>query len=98
MLNAGQPVMSAFWQFLRDKRNQQVLGWLGGGLLVAATGLWAVFLYFYPTAKSFETRALESAPVSVQANCSSIAIGGNVNGATITSAAVTNSDCAPKPK
>ena len=26
------------WGFLRDKRNQQVLGWLGGGLVVAATG------------------------------------------------------------
>jgi hypothetical protein len=27
--------MNAFWRFLRDKRNQQVLGWLGGGLVVA---------------------------------------------------------------
>ena len=33
--------MNSFWRFLRDKRNQQVLGWLGGGLVVAATGLWA---------------------------------------------------------
>ena len=28
-------VMNSFWRFLRDKRNQQVLGWLGGGLIVA---------------------------------------------------------------
>ena len=34
--------------FLRDKRNQQVLGWLGGGLVVAATGLWVAFVYFFP--------------------------------------------------
>jgi len=30
---------SGLWGFLRDKRNQQVLSWLGGGLVVAATGL-----------------------------------------------------------
>jgi len=40
--------MNSFWRFLRDKRNQQVLGWLGGGLVVAATGLWAAFVYFFP--------------------------------------------------
>jgi hypothetical protein len=27
------------WRFLRDKRNQQVLGWLGGGLVVAQHAL-----------------------------------------------------------
>lgn len=32
--------MNSFWRFLRDKHNQQVLGWLGGGLVVLATGLW----------------------------------------------------------
>ena len=33
--------MNVMWRFLRGKRNQQVLGWLGGGLVVAGTGLWA---------------------------------------------------------
>ena len=42
--------MNSFWRFLRDKRNQQVLGWLGGGLVVATTGLWGVFVYFFPSA------------------------------------------------
>jgi hypothetical protein len=37
-----------FWRFLRDKRNQQVLGWLGGGLVAAVTGLWVAFVYFFP--------------------------------------------------
>ena len=40
-----------FWRFLRDKRNQQVLGWLGGGLVVAVTGLWVAFVYFFPPDK-----------------------------------------------
>jgi hypothetical protein len=85
------------WGFLRDKSNQQVLGWLGGGLVVAVTGLWAAFVYFFPPGKSPEAKS--SAPaVSVQADCSAIAIGGNVTGATITTGGTTNADCAPKPK
>ena len=89
-------VMSSFWRFLRDKRNQQVLGWIGGGLVFVATGLWAAFIHF-PPQKSAETKASEPAPVNVQADCSGIAIGGNVTGATITSGAPTM-ECPPKSK
>jgi hypothetical protein len=32
--------MNWSWRFLRDKRNQRVLGWIGGGLVFVATGLW----------------------------------------------------------
>jgi len=91
-------MMSRFWRFLRDKRNQQVLGWLGGGLVVAATGLWAAFVYFFPPVKSSETTSSEPAPPSVQANCGGIAIGRDVSGSTITAGTITNSDCPPKPK
>ena len=86
------------WGFLRDKRNQQVLSWLAGGLVVAVTGLWAAFVYFFPAPKSPEAKSPEPTPASVQANCGSIAIGGNVTGATITGGATTNLDCPPKPK
>jgi len=68
------------WGFLRDKHNQQVLGWLGGGLVVAATGLWAAFVYFCPAPKSSEVKAPEATPLSVQANCGGIAIGRDVTG------------------
>jgi hypothetical protein len=91
-------VMNALWRFLRDKRNQQVLGWLGGGLVVAATGLWAAYVYFFPPGKSPESTSLEPTPPSVQANCGGIAIGRDVTGSTITAGSTTNSDCAPKPK
>ena len=90
--------MSSFWRFLRDRRNQQVLGWLGGGLVVAATGAWAAFAHLSPHPKSPETKASEPASLSVQADCSGIAIGGNVTGATIRTGATTNTDCASKPK
>jgi TIR domain len=85
------------WGFLRDKRNRQVLGWLGGGLVVAATGLWVAFVYFFPPPNSREAKSPVPA-VNVQADCSAIAIGGNVTGGTITTGGTTNSDCAPKPK
>jgi hypothetical protein len=90
--------MKSFWRFLRDKRNQQVLGWLGGGLVAAATGLWAVFVYFNPSGESSETKASEPAPAKIQAECSGVAIGGNVSGATITTGAMSDSGCASKPK
>jgi len=85
------------WGFLRDKGNQQVLGWLGGGLVVVATGLWAAFVYFFPAPKP-EAKSPEPTPASVQANCGGIAIGGGVTGSTITAGTMTNSDCPPKPK
>jgi hypothetical protein len=90
--------MKSFWRFLRDKRNQQVLGWLGGGLVVAATGLWAAFVYFFPPRSSSEVTSPEATPSTVQANCGGIAIGRDVTGSTITAGTTTNSDCSPKPK
>jgi hypothetical protein len=88
--------MNRLWQFLRDKHNQQVLGWLGGGLVALATGLWVVVVYFFPLQKSPEPQA--SAIPNVQADCGGVAIGGNVSGSTITAGATTSSDCTTKPK
>jgi hypothetical protein len=83
--------MSNLWEFIRQKRNRDVLGWLGGGLVVAATGLWAAIVYFLPPQKPSEPR-----PPNVRADCGSVAIGGSVTGTTITGGA-TNSDCS-RPK
>src|SRR5258708_1371312 len=71
-------VMNSFWRFLRDRRNQQVLSWLGGGLVVAATGLWVAFVYFFPPPKFPEAKASQPGPVNVEADCSGIAIGGHL--------------------
>src|SRR5262245_35115682 len=87
-------LMNSFWRFLRDKRNQQVLG---GGLVVAATGLWAVFVYFFPPGTP-EATSPEPTPPSVQANCGGIAIGRDVTGSAITAGTTTNSDGTPNPK
>src|SRR3982074_3761308 len=90
-------VMNSLWRFLRDKHNQQVLGWLGGGLVVAATGLWVAIVYFFPPSKATDAQSSGPVPVNVQADCGGVAIGGNVTGATITGG-TTNSDCASRSK
>jgi hypothetical protein len=38
-VNCWTIVMNSFWRFLRDRRNQPVLGWLGAGLVVVPTGV-----------------------------------------------------------
>jgi hypothetical protein len=85
--------MSSLWEFMRQKRNREVLGWLGGGLVVVATGLWAAIVYLFPSQKPTELR-----PTNVQADCGGVAIGGSVTGTTITGGATTSSDCSSKPK
>jgi hypothetical protein len=85
--------MNDLWRFLRDKRNQQVLGWLGGGLAVAATGLWFAVVYFFPPVPEAKR---EVARPAVRADRGGIAIGGDVSGTMITGGSVTSSDTVPK--
>jgi len=79
--------MGRLWEFLKQERNRQVLGWLGGGLVVVATGAWAAFVYFVPAPKP-----------SVEASCGGVAIGGSVSGTNITTGGAPNAECATKPK
>jgi hypothetical protein len=69
-------------QLWSDKSNRKVLTWIGSGLAIVVAGLWVVFVYLKP--------------VNV-ANCGSVAVGGNVTGATI-NAGANNSDCSTKVK
>src|SRR5262249_45246929 len=95
---AESQLKDGLWGFLRDKGNQQVLGWLGGGLVVVATGLWVAFVYFFPAPKSQEAKSPQPTPPSVQSDRGGIAMGGNVTGATITTGGTTNSDSTSKQK
>ena len=40
--------MGRLWSFLRQKRNREVLGWIGGGVVVVAAGMWTLFTYLVP--------------------------------------------------
>ena len=37
---------SGLWSFLRDANNREVLAWFGAGVVVVASGIWAVLRYF----------------------------------------------------
>ena len=81
--------LTLVWKFLSKDKNRAVLGWLGAGVVVVIGALWAAFVYFMPASKPGSPAA------GVEANCGSVAAGGNVTGATITA---TGTGCAPKPK
>jgi hypothetical protein len=66
---------SRVWAFLRDESNRAILVLIGGGLTVAAGGLWAVFVHFSPTP--------DANPPPVHAKEGSVAVGGNVSNSTI---------------
>jgi hypothetical protein len=85
--------VSKAWTFV--KNNQATLTWLGGGVAIAAGGLWTAFVYFFPPQSASKSAP---APVAVEANCGGVAVGGNVSGGTITAGDAANADCAPQPK
>jgi TIR domain len=77
----------------RSRHSREVLAWLGGGLVALAVGGWAAIVYFFPPHKSAMPK-----PSNVEANCGSVAIGGNVTGTSITGGATTSDDCSTRAK
>jgi hypothetical protein len=67
--------MEALWTFLSDQQNQETLAWLGGGLVVAAGGLWAAIRFFFPRSSGSSTPPSPS----ITADRGGIAVGRDVN-------------------
>ena len=65
--------MGSLWTFLRKPSNQRLLAWLGGGVVVIVSGIWAAVIYVWPP---------HEMPTAVCAD-QGIAIGGNVSGSKI---------------
>ena len=84
--------LSLVWKFLSKDKNRAILGWLGAGVVVVTGALWAAFVYLVPYI--VHPSKPDSPAAGVEANCGSVAAGGNVSG-TITA---TGAGCAPKPK
>src|SRR5688572_9100523 len=61
--------LAGFWRWLRNAGNRTVLGWLGGGLVVLAGGLWIAFTHL---------TASPPKPPSVSADRGSFAAGGDI--------------------
>ena len=78
--------MKKIWQFLQDEKNQRMLTLVGGGLVVVVGGLWTAFVYFFPAPE-----AKSGSPQNrIEADCGSVAVGGDVTGATITTSSSGN--------
>jgi hypothetical protein len=86
----GTVMWNKVWQFLQDEKNQRMLTLIDSGLVVVVGGLWTAFVYFFPAPE----HKPNSPQKQIEADCGSVAIGGDVSGATIT--AGSTGDC-PKP-
>jgi hypothetical protein len=73
-------MFGGIWRFLKDPVNFAVIAAIAGGA-------WALFVHFYPTPEA------KPSPVQnkIEADCGSVAIGGDVSGTTIT--AGSGGDC-----
>jgi hypothetical protein len=69
--------MGSLWSFFTDEKNQKTLGWLGGGGVVVAGGLWAVVTYVWPHHEE------KAATPTVQAGNCGIASTGTSSGNTV---------------
>jgi len=84
-------MLGKVWSFLSKDANRKILSWIGGGIVVVISALWAAFVYFAPPSKPV------SQPASVTASGGGVAIGGNITGSNITVDGATSAG-APKPK
>ena len=65
------------WAFLSDPQNRDVLGWLGGGLVVVAGGAWAVIKFF--ASSGAPAKANAAPPAHRMTSRDGVAAGGNVS-------------------
>ena len=67
--------MDAVWAFLGDETNRAILGWLGGGLVVIAGGVWTTFKFVLDKNDKGPATAKTG---TVQASGGGIASGGDI--------------------
>ncbi len=85
--------MSKWWD-IRDAENRAMLGWLGTGVAVVITSLWAAFVYF-----SAPKSGNDGGSINVEASCGSAAVQGTTIGSSIsTGGASSTANCQPKSK
>jgi hypothetical protein len=77
--------MRSLWSFISKPGNRAILGWLGGGVVIVAGGVWAVVTFLWPP---------HEAPTTVCAQ-QGVAVGGSVSGSTITNTAIGSSSSGP---
>lgn len=76
-------MMDALWAFLGEESNQKILAWLGGGLVTAAGGVWAVIQLVWSPKKLEPGKPSEqpkpTASDDVLADRGGFAVAGNIS-------------------
>jgi len=85
-----RPRMSGFWSFLGSKKNREILGWLGGGIVAVIVALWTVFVYLHPLKGD-----VGEGKGGVSASHGGVSVGGNVSNSTIETKSTTGGDTQP---
>jgi hypothetical protein len=74
--------VDGWWQFLTIPENRETLGWIGGGLCVLASGLWAMVKYLRasppPTAPEPSSRPRATGGDGIVAG-GNVSVGGDVH-------------------
>jgi tetratricopeptide (TPR) repeat protein len=70
-------MLDAFWSWLQDPANRDVIGWIGGGVVVVIGGVWAVVKYFAKPGGD------GGAARSVRADRGGVAAGGSISNSSI---------------
>jgi hypothetical protein len=63
-------MLDARWEFVKHPANREVLGWIGGGIIVVVSGLWAIVKFL----------SKQEPRPSVKATNGSVAAGGDMTG------------------
>jgi hypothetical protein len=76
--------MRRAWKFLQAEKNREILAWLGGGVVVVVSGLFAaVTLLWSPDAPSSPSKP----SMDIEASQGGVAVGRDVTNSTITGGA-----------
>lgn len=67
----GDAMLDAFWSWLKDPANRDVIGWIGSGVVIVVGSVWAVVKFFA------KPRGNGGRAPSVRANGGGVAIGGS---------------------
>ena len=71
-------MLASIWAYTQDPDHRELIGWIGGGVVVVATALWAVFKFFAAKEKPKPPPA-----PTVSASNGGVAAGGDIRGNTI---------------
>ena len=77
--------MASLWSLVAQTKNRQVLSWVGGAIVVLATGAWAVITYVWPASEAPKIACTQQG----------VTVGGNVSRSTVTNTVTGSSDSGP---